>query len=238
IAAHRALHRWRAPAIRVAVAAPSKTPDAARPRPRCVTSPAPSEHSEDAPRAYTELRLSSASTSSTTVSDEAEAPPSAANIAERRSSRLSCTSILSFAPTPAMLQFRLANRASRAVADAVLGSRTTVTVAKARLMAAESEWLPLLQHYAVFLSGSGGGGGGGAVTAATWTPGSSALVSAVDAGRASLFVAFGGQGNVEDLFDELVTVHAAYERMAAQFLQQAAATLAAHWTSPEALKLI
>ncbi|KAJ1563840.1 hypothetical protein HK405_000573, partial [Cladochytrium tenue] len=46
-----------------------------------------------------------------------------------------------------------------------------------------------------------------------------------------------GQGNVEDLFDELVTVHAAYELMAAQFLQQAAATLAAHSTSPEALKL-
>ncbi|KAJ1555927.1 hypothetical protein HK405_010447, partial [Cladochytrium tenue] len=75
------------------------------------------------------------------------------------------TSDAAAGPVLMSLMFRLANRASRAVADAVLSSRTTVTVAKAKLMEAESEWLPLLQHYAGFLSGSGGGGGGGAVTA-------------------------------------------------------------------------
>ncbi|KAJ1554993.1 hypothetical protein HK405_003489 [Cladochytrium tenue] len=73
--------------------------------------------------------------------------------------------ILSFAPTPAVLQFRLASRASRAIADAVLGSRTAVaaaqlgerrSVAEDRLAAAEAEWLPLLRHYAGFLGGSGG----------------------------------------------------------------------------------
>ncbi|KAJ1548575.1 hypothetical protein HK405_002484, partial [Cladochytrium tenue] len=81
--------------------------------------------------------------------------------------------ILSFAPIPAMLQFQLATWASRAVADAVLGGRTTVAVAqlgewcaaaKARLTAAKSEWLPLLQHYAGFLGGSGGGDGGAVTT--------------------------------------------------------------------------
>ncbi|KAI9352522.1 hypothetical protein DFJ73DRAFT_926469 [Zopfochytrium polystomum] len=78
----------------------------------------------------------------------------------------------------------------------------------------------------------------GLITKSDITSGaSSALLAAVDAGRASIFVVFGGQGNVEDYFDELVNVYNTYEALAAQFLQQAAGTLLTHSSSAEAQKL-
>ncbi|KAJ3041629.1 3-oxoacyl-[acyl-carrier-protein] synthase [Rhizophlyctis rosea] len=65
---------------------------------------------------------------------------------------------------------------------------------------------------------------------------SSALFDAAEAGRASLFAVFGGQGNVEDYFDELVALYTTYEALARPFVRQAALTLEQHSTSDEAVK--
>ncbi|KAJ3195403.1 3-oxoacyl-[acyl-carrier-protein] synthase [Irineochytrium annulatum] len=64
-----------------------------------------------------------------------------------------------------------------------------------------------------------------------YLPRPSALVAAVEAGRASLFSVFGGQGNVEEYFDELVLLHRTYESLAGSFIKQAALTLHGHSNS-------
>ncbi|KAI9348018.1 fatty acid synthase [Obelidium mucronatum] len=70
------------------------------------------------------------------------------------------------------------------------------------------------------------------------TPSSqSALLAAAAQSRASLSVIFGGQGNVEEYFDELVSLFDVYESFATPFVKEAAATLLAHSTSDQARKL-
>ncbi|KAJ3130628.1 3-oxoacyl-[acyl-carrier-protein] synthase, partial [Physocladia obscura] len=54
---------------------------------------------------------------------------------------------------------------------------------------------------------------------------------------ATLSVIFGGQGNVEDYFDELVELFDVYRPLAAPFVKEAAATLLAHSTSERARSL-
>ncbi|KAI8805920.1 hypothetical protein BJ742DRAFT_774644 [Cladochytrium replicatum] len=63
---------------------------------------------------------------------------------------------------------------------------------------------------------------------------SSALFDAVRSGKASIFAVFGGQGNVEEYFEELVTLYETYEAFARPFVAQAAVTLDQLSTSPEA----
>ncbi|KAJ3214628.1 3-oxoacyl-[acyl-carrier-protein] synthase [Dinochytrium kinnereticum] len=74
----------------------------------------------------------------------------------------------------------------------------------------------------------------GLVSRDEYLPRPSALVAAVEAGRASLMAVFGGQGNVEDYFDELVSLFETYEAIAGPFVRQAAVTLATHSTSERA----
>ncbi|TPX39930.1 hypothetical protein SeMB42_g06180 [Synchytrium endobioticum] len=77
----------------------------------------------------------------------------------------------------------------------------------------------------------------GLVSREEFLPASSALMSAVDSAKARLFAVFGGQGNVEEYFDELVSIHAAYEALIKPFLVQSALTLAQHSTSAEAERI-
>ncbi|KAI8919392.1 fatty acid synthase [Powellomyces hirtus] len=62
----------------------------------------------------------------------------------------------------------------------------------------------------------------------------SALFAAAKSGRASLLAVFGGQGNVEEYFDELVSLFNTYEAYARNFIYQGALTLAHHSSSSEA----
>ncbi|KAJ3252951.1 beta subunit of fatty acid synthetase, partial [Borealophlyctis nickersoniae] len=55
-------------------------------------------------------------------------------------------------------------------------------------------------------------------------------------GTATLFAIFGGQGNVEDYFSDLVHVSTVYSSLVRPFIAQAAVTLARHSASPEAQK--
>ncbi|KAJ1558895.1 beta subunit of fatty acid synthetase, partial [Nowakowskiella sp. JEL0078] len=65
----------------------------------------------------------------------------------------------------------------------------------------------------------------------------SALFSAASSGKASIFAVFGGQGNVEDYFEELIALYETYEPIARPFVAQAAVTLTKHSTSEEAKKV-
>ncbi|KAJ3188792.1 3-oxoacyl-[acyl-carrier-protein] synthase [Gaertneriomyces sp. JEL0708] len=67
-----------------------------------------------------------------------------------------------------------------------------------------------------------------------YKPSQSALFNAVVAGRVKLLTVFGGQGNVEEYFNELVNVYNTYEAFARPFINQAALTLAQHSGSIEA----
>ncbi|KAJ3326414.1 3-oxoacyl-[acyl-carrier-protein] synthase [Blyttiomyces sp. JEL0837] len=77
----------------------------------------------------------------------------------------------------------------------------------------------------------------GLVSKSECLPNPSALLAAVEAGRASIMVVFGGQGNVEDYFDELVSSFQTYESIATPFIKQAATTLLSISTSDEAVKV-
>ncbi|KAJ3106179.1 3-oxoacyl-[acyl-carrier-protein] synthase [Phlyctochytrium bullatum] len=72
------------------------------------------------------------------------------------------------------------------------------------------------------------------VSTEEYLPRPSALFAAVEAGRASLFAVFGGQGNVEEYFDELVSLWETYPSIATSFVNQAALTLSACSTSDRA----
>lgn len=77
----------------------------------------------------------------------------------------------------------------------------------------------------------------GLVSREEFLPAPSALMSAVDAGKARLFAVFGGQGNVDEYFDELVSINASYEALIKPFLVQSGLTLAQHSTSTEAQRI-
>ncbi|RKO88626.1 hypothetical protein BDK51DRAFT_39661 [Blyttiomyces helicus] len=62
----------------------------------------------------------------------------------------------------------------------------------------------------------------------------SALLDACAGGRARAFAIFGGQGNVDDYFAELVRLHDVYEPIVRPFIAECAVTLAAHSSSAEA----
>ncbi|KAI8824957.1 uncharacterized protein EV422DRAFT_605412 [Fimicolochytrium jonesii] len=62
----------------------------------------------------------------------------------------------------------------------------------------------------------------------------SALFAAAKSGRAHLLAVFGGQGNVEEYFDELVSLFTTYEAYARPMVYQGALTLALHSSSTEA----
>ncbi|KNC98227.1 phosphopantetheine-protein transferase domain [Spizellomyces punctatus DAOM BR117] len=74
----------------------------------------------------------------------------------------------------------------------------------------------------------------GLVSSAEIKPPASALFAAAEAGRANLLAVFGGQGNVEEYFSELVSLYTTYEAFARPFIYQAALTLANISNSPEA----
>ncbi|KAG5460353.1 MAG: hypothetical protein BJ554DRAFT_7610, partial [Olpidium bornovanus] len=62
----------------------------------------------------------------------------------------------------------------------------------------------------------------------------SALFGAARAGRVKLLAVFGGQGNVEEYVEELVTLFRTYEGVVEPFIHQAALTLAHHSALPQA----
>eukprot|EP00842_Homolaphlyctis_polyrhiza_P005581 jgi/Hompol1/6023/HPOL_002349-RA len=62
----------------------------------------------------------------------------------------------------------------------------------------------------------------------------SAILDAAASGSVKLFPIFGGQGNVEEYFAELVAVHQTYDAFTRPFLSRAALTLAKHSGSAEA----
>jgi malonyl CoA-acyl carrier protein transacylase len=61
-------------------------------------------------------------------------------------------------------------------------------------------------------------------------------MSSIQSGRANVLAVFGGQGNVEDYFDELVLLFTTYRSLSTQFMSFAALTLLTHSTSEEAKK--
>ncbi|KAJ1566523.1 beta subunit of fatty acid synthetase, partial [Nowakowskiella sp. JEL0078] len=65
----------------------------------------------------------------------------------------------------------------------------------------------------------------------------SALFSAASLGKSSIFAIFGGQGNVEDYFNELIALYNTYEPIARPFVAQAAVTLTKHSSSEDARKV-
>lgn len=65
----------------------------------------------------------------------------------------------------------------------------------------------------------------------------SRLLKAVETKEATLFAIFGGQGNVEAYFEELVALVDVYKPLVQTFLLKAARTLASHSESKEALVL-
>ncbi|TPX31149.1 hypothetical protein SmJEL517_g05464 [Synchytrium microbalum] len=77
----------------------------------------------------------------------------------------------------------------------------------------------------------------GLISREEFLPSPSALMSAADSGKARLFAVFGGQGNIEEYFDELVSINASYEALIKPFLIQSALTLAQHSASAEAQRL-
>ncbi|KAK6099024.1 fatty acid synthase alpha subunit Lsd1 [Batrachochytrium dendrobatidis] len=74
----------------------------------------------------------------------------------------------------------------------------------------------------------------GLVSKEQFLPKPPALLSAVEWGSVVLFPIFGGQGNAEDYFEELVTLHATYDTFTRPFISRAAVTLAKHSGSVEA----
>ncbi|KAJ3414301.1 3-oxoacyl-[acyl-carrier-protein] synthase [Chytridiales sp. JEL 0842] len=64
----------------------------------------------------------------------------------------------------------------------------------------------------------------------------SALLSTIESGRANCLAVFGGQGNLENYFEELSLLLETYPTLALPFLTQAAQTLLTHSSSEEATK--
>ncbi|KAI9205069.1 fatty acid synthase [Polychytrium aggregatum] len=72
------------------------------------------------------------------------------------------------------------------------------------------------------------------VTRDEFLPHESALFAQVASEQASIFAVFGGQGNVEEYFDELVFAYETYSAFSIAFVRQAALTLAQHSESERA----
>lgn len=62
----------------------------------------------------------------------------------------------------------------------------------------------------------------------------SALFSAAAKGDARIFAVFGGQGNVEEYFDELANIHSTYDGLVSPYLKKMAVVLQEHAESSEA----
>ncbi|KAL2913765.1 fatty acid synthase alpha subunit Lsd1 [Polyrhizophydium stewartii] len=77
----------------------------------------------------------------------------------------------------------------------------------------------------------------GLVARDEFLPRKPALLAAVEWGSVALFPVFGGQGNVEEYFEELVALHRTYDAFSRPLVSRAAVTLAKHSGSPEALAL-
>lgn len=69
------------------------------------------------------------------------------------------------------------------------------------------------------------------------TPAKSALFEAATRGDAKLFAIFGGQGNIEEYFDELSEIWETYQGLVKPFVERMAVVLAEHARSPEASAL-
>lgn len=65
-------------------------------------------------------------------------------------------------------------------------------------------------------------------------PAKSALFEAATRGDAKLFAIFGGQGNIEEYFDELSDIWETYQGLVKPFVERMAIVLAEHARSPEA----
>jgi fatty acid synthase subunit alpha len=65
-------------------------------------------------------------------------------------------------------------------------------------------------------------------------PAKSALFEAATRGDAKLFAIFGGQGNIEEYFDELADIWETYQGLVKPFVERMAIVLAEHARSPEA----
>lgn len=65
-------------------------------------------------------------------------------------------------------------------------------------------------------------------------PAKSALFEAATRGDAKLFAIFGGQGNIEEYFDELAEIWETYQGLVQPFVQRMAVVLAEYARSPEA----
>jgi fatty acid synthase subunit beta len=68
-------------------------------------------------------------------------------------------------------------------------------------------------------------------------PAKSALFEAATRGDAKLFAIFGGQGNIEEYFDELADIWETYQGLVKPFVERMAVVLAEHARSPEATVL-
>jgi fatty acid synthase subunit beta len=74
----------------------------------------------------------------------------------------------------------------------------------------------------------------GVLSAEEAAPAKSALFEAATRGDAKLFAIFGGQGNIEEYFDELSDIWETYQGLVKPFVERMAIVLAEHARSPEA----
>ncbi|KAG0241381.1 3-oxoacyl-[acyl-carrier-protein] synthase [Mortierella sp. GBA43] len=73
-----------------------------------------------------------------------------------------------------------------------------------------------------------------ALLAGEYTQSASALFAAASEGRAKLFAIFGGQGNIEDYFEELADIYNTYTTLIQDYVEDMAAVLREHARSDEA----
>ncbi|KAG0246710.1 beta subunit of fatty acid synthetase, partial [Mortierella polycephala] len=73
-----------------------------------------------------------------------------------------------------------------------------------------------------------------ALAAQEYTPPTSALFAAAQEGSAKLFAIFGGQGNIEEYFDELADIYTTYSTLVQDYVEDMAAVLREHARSEDA----
>ncbi|KAF9167813.1 3-oxoacyl-[acyl-carrier-protein] synthase [Actinomortierella ambigua] len=73
-----------------------------------------------------------------------------------------------------------------------------------------------------------------ALTPAEYTTPTSALFAAAQDGSAKIFAIFGGQGNIEEYFDELAELYSTYTTLVQDYVEEMAATLREHAKSDDA----
>lgn len=67
-----------------------------------------------------------------------------------------------------------------------------------------------------------------------YTPPTSALMAAAHEGNAKIFAIFGGQGNIEEYFDELADIYTTYTTLVQDYVEEMAAVLREHAKSDDA----